>query len=281
VMAEREIAANTEIFHSYGESLTADQWIQTFGFVPEETSTSIQDDDDREQNWTPVMLTKQAVVHACHTVANSSYPTQVKEEMINCAGENVESPAWELPTDSRDRETDHIPDNLLVSTADESVLSDDLVTLCCIQFLPASAYEEIAGSKVDASVLEDYYLGKLVCQSLLQVVRDRQSEYTSLDKSRYVDLLGIPCEGTDDSTLLTELIEYRNQHAMKEDDATSIRRSIYGLTVRLEEKLSLQELRKEVLVLLTILDETDETDVISDAADDSVVTKRRRVDANG
>lgn len=272
--AERDIDANEEVVHSYGATLTASQCLQTFGFVPQETMQyaatrqGIKQDDATQSNYvppslTPAMLTNESIVKSCWKVIESDLPETLATIMHE---RHMEDESWTVRVDSK-RRFDSLPDHLVVS----GELSDDLVTLACLPFLPRCAYAEAIGSRLDQSILQDYYLGKLVGASLLLAIDSKLREYIPIPKSRDWEDLG---DCTDDQELLQKLLQSNKNGKMAENASTTRQRMMYGLTVRLEEKACLERLRQKVMDLMEGLD--DEVDDGLAMVGEEVTTKRQR-----
>jgi hypothetical protein len=253
MIAEREIALGEEILHSYGDDLTASQFLQTFGFVPRATmmnrcnSTAPEPSTNELTMHTlsPAILRKQEVMEGCFQVIEEmSLPTKLAASM---EAQNMEDEVWSVAVD-RSRQADFISDDLLIDAANP--LTDELVTLCCLPFLPQCAYQEAASGLLDRSILEDYFLGKLVCTSLLRIIETKLTGYETLVKGRTLK---------EDQRQLRELLK---QETSKKDgkcfgtlDWTTERRLQYGLTICVEEKMCLAALRRKVLQVLTNLDQ--------------------------
>jgi hypothetical protein len=237
MMAEHSVSAGEEILHSYGD-LTAGQCLQTFGFVPE---TAVQraasSSSASSTNFTPAILSKtEDILPACWEVIESDLPSQLAASMQE---QNMEDEIWTVKVD-RNRKTDFLPNELLISVDSDNMWTDELVTVTCLPFLPACAASEItARTLLDRSMLEDYYLCKLVCTAMLKAIDKKLKRYTSVQADEWP---------TDDQELLIELL------ASKQVDTPSSQRLMYGLTVRLEEKQSLATLRGEVIATLVGLD---------------------------
>ncbi|GAX13016.1 hypothetical protein FisN_2Hh501 [Fistulifera solaris] len=236
--AERDIPALVEIKHSYGTGLNARESLRTFGFVAmEDTLAALQ--GTVQAISTPVIVAKQDVLEACWNVIESSVPQQLAQSMQDM---DLEDEPWDMPRDYRNRNTDFLPDNIVITAEDP--LSDTLVTAASLSFLPLCAYQEARQSFLDASLLDDYFLGKLVSTSLLRVISDRMAAY----KSIYYE----GREFTDDHELLKLVL------ASKEPLSLQQRRLLYGLTVRIQEKESWNALRRNVCEVLTHLDDEEE-----------------------
>eukprot|EP00977_Amphora_coffeiformis_P020486 scaffold8306_cov171-Amphora_coffeaeformis.AAC.3 len=250
--AERPIAANQEILHSYGDHLTASQCLQTFGFVPTSRMHTIVNDDKPEgyRNLTPALLRKQDVLETCWNVIASDLPTRLAAAMTD-----MEDEAWIVKVDRR-RTADFISDDLIVDYS--TSMTDEIVTTACLAFLPVCAYREAAQALLSAEILDDFFLGTLVCTSLLQVLQAKLEQYRP-----------ITWEGTvyeDDAQLLRQLLLM----STADGGTTSLpqQRLMYGLTLRLEEKMCLHSLRRTVVETLSRLEE--------DLPEDMQATKKQK-----
>lgn len=271
--AERTIIKDEEMLHSYGESLTSAQLLQTFGFVTVDCE-SINETIDTETDGrvlTPASFQKiEHVLAACQATKESTYPKKLQEWMKS---ENMEEDEfWDvhnIPT--RGMEED-ISEDLLVTDANGGLLSNELITLLCLQFLPQTAYEEICpngqiAAWLDRSILEDYYLGKLVCHSLQEAIRNKINDYTpfQIHNSNSEDSYDSGLE-RDKRTIKMSLLRQESRYDQTKN------RALYGLAIRIEEMTSLRSLRKEVLEIMEWLDQGESMGVISPP------TKRHRVE---
>ena len=244
MIAERDVSEGEELTHSYGD-LTASQLLQTFGFVPIGRALAAE-----TQNITPAMISKRALVDACESVKKSSYP---KDLVATMEQYNIEGDTFELD-DAKGRNLLFLSDQFLITpSATGNYLSDEIVTLCCTQLLPNEVYYEIFGAEpkqlLGQEVLEDYYLGKLVLMAILTAYKNTLKKFRPLS-----GVPGVSVEETDDKAILQQLLSIE-----KHDNSTL--RAMYGITIRLEEKKGLEELRNEVITLISSLDEEgDEED---------------------
>ena len=222
MVAERSIAVDEEVVHSYGDALTSTQLLKTFGFVPKSRTRALVLQSADPATLSPVLLRKSDILQACWQVIDSELPQRLKESMQE---QDLEDEVWDLAVD-RSRDSMLISEDLLVDATNP--LSDELVTLACLPFLPKCAYSEARSSLLDASLLEDYYLGKLVCSALLKVLECKLNDY------------GETVE-TVDSLLSSEET-----------------RRVAAHTIRLEERASLDALRVAILHVLEQLDEDDD-----------------------
>ena len=238
MVAEREVVEGEEIFHSYDKDLTASQFLQTFGFVPQTAMEKALDPPSAPHSSsrviTPAILSQQIVLDACWAVIESNQAEKLAQSMQE---QGMEDEVWTVQVD-RARDTSFLPQDILVNL--EQPLPNELVTLACLPFLPACAYQEAARTLLDSSILGDYFLGKLTCSALLQAVQRKLECY-----------LPITFEGkirNSDAVLLKELLGSNEQVSQ---------RLLYGLTVRLEEKESLQASRRAIICILAGLDEEE------------------------
>ena len=270
--AERPISAGEEICHSYGDDLTSCQFLQTFGFVEQRTIEILAGHSEKQhtalRNPTPVLIPKQLVLEACWAVIESGLPQRLAKAMEEAG---MEDEVWTVQVD-RSRRAEFLPDHILVQRGGGesavSSLSDSLVTLACAPFLPSCAYREAAQALIGKEILEDYFLGHLVCTSLLSVIKQRLALYKPIVWN------GIPHEN--DQLLLQNLLCSATNDSKPGDNArghsVEKQRAIYGLALRLDEKATLDSLRRELLELLSNLDssgqESDENE------DDQGLSKR-------
>ncbi|KAL7581232.1 hypothetical protein ACA910_006010 [Epithemia clementina (nom. ined.)] len=311
MQAERPIRAGEEICHSYGNDLTASQCLQTFGFVersvleilahratPQDDDDDDDDDDAVEEeetaqndvpNPTPVLLPKQLVLEACWNVIESGLPERLAQAMKEAG---MQDDVWTVQID-RSRCAEFLPDQILVPRPGATFsnnnnigpqalvldsLSDELVTLACVPFLPLSEYREASQALIGKEILHDYFLGNLVCTSLLNAIKERLVLYKP-----------IVWNGTvrdDDRQLLQELLAASASASAATtadesyDSWLQRERCMYGLAVRLDEKASLQSLRKQVLQLLEDLDSTndeEDDDEQEEEGDETTPNKRYKM----
>jgi hypothetical protein len=244
MVSERDIDADEEILHSYGSHLTSDQVLQTFGFVPQYSIDFVSKDGGVvvEQHLSPASFSKEEIVQACKAVVQSNYVDNLRKAIDH--NTMSEDDVWELDVhDQALRDFSMIPDDLVVKSSEP--LSDELITLCCLFFLPADVYEEVSSggelSVLDRSILDDYFLGKLVCHAVLQAIRSKFGRYDCLQIPGIDDGM---CR--DDKTLLCHILQ----------NSVDKHRAVYGLTIRLEEKACLHALRSEILRISDMLDES-------------------------
>lgn len=220
--AERDIAATEEVYHSYGTNLTSAQVLKTFGFVPEE-SVQAAINGEMKDEISPAMLSKWEVMSACQAVAKSSFPSRLRSHMSSTADDEEER--WELKHDMTTRDLSSLPDEFLISGNEP--LSEELVTTISVLLLPEEVYSEFAKdgiTRLDMSVLDDFYLGKLACQCLAYAVAEKLATFVRLSIAGSED-------DNEDSTLLQRL-----------GGQPKFARAVYGLTIRLEEKRCLTTL---------------------------------------
>ncbi|GKY93360.1 hypothetical protein MPSEU_000303600 [Mayamaea pseudoterrestris] len=260
MVAERDILANTQLLHSYASTrgeMTAAETLSTYGFVSDER---IQQACEYDCNATlpitttmsSMLLSKRAVLDACRSVIASNVPMRLAAAI---KAQQLPDETWEVTVDEEhaiaDVGSDDDDDDYIVIQYDpcnpDTLWSDDLVTLTCLPFLPAGAADEVKDSLLDKSVLEDYFLGKLVCATMLRVIHERQTSYTNITyKGGDYD---------DDFKLLREL---QLVSTGSNERSQSQLRLQYALAVRIEEKITLDALRKEVMKVLASLDDDDD-----------------------
>lgn len=230
--AERDIEEDEEVCHSYGTKLTSMQVLQTFGFVPESSIDAAERIVRVGDHVTPAILTKLEVVSACQSVIASSFPAEVRTYMESSRSLKCEE-SWDLELDVSTRDLAFLPDDFVVSCV--CPLSEGLITLCCTLFLPPDVYSEFMASGatlLERNMLDDYYLGKLVCKAIDVAIASKVSTYSP------VTILGsgMPEQHHhDDFSLLREIRR-----------KPELQRALFGLTVRLEEKSCLAALRSDV-----------------------------------
>lgn len=272
MIAERHIDAGMEVWHSYshGMGLTAAEFLLTFGFVANDRIQHASSLGIHNQPSIPVsscLIKIQTIVEACWHVIDSGIATSLMESVKQL---HADDETWLLEIDTtRVRETlngadDHIavqydPDN------PDTLWSNQLVTIVCLQFLPTDAYDEAKDSLLDKSILEDYFLGKLACTAMLHAINVRKHAYRPI---QYKDR-----ERDDDAQLLKELEACRQ-------DGKADARLASGLTVRIEEKASLDALRRRVIHALAKFDDDDDDDgdvsSTSSASDNPRIDSKRR-----
>lgn len=269
MIAERPIKAGEEIFHAYGTELSPAQLLQTFGFVETGAAERAADNqwgdngaDDSHSNsqysTTPGTITAKSVLNACRSVINSSFSKELNDTMLRL---DIPDETWNLPSAERDiLSYGLISDDILVSS--DKPLSDDLVTLCCLLFLPDDVYDEWASEPClwSADVLKDYFLGKLALRALMKVIGAKMEEYTAIGASA----CGLHTSSTDgeqqngggnedpDVSLLRRLLSADSKDIINGSKRT---RAIYALTIRLEEKHCIRLLKKEAINILRSLDD--------------------------
>ena len=246
--AENDIKEGQEILHSYGDSLTAAQLLHTFGFVPSRLE-SYRLDPLQHAHLTPVVLQKHKhLLAACEAVKASIYPKSIRDFMETSISEGGDGEVWEVEAILNRPLSDHdAPDDWLISRDSGQALSDELITFVVLQFLPEEALEEILGSDgrilawLDRSILEDAYLGCLVFKALLQTMELKKTDY-------------VPLTGSNESldTLQGDIVMLEELENAEIKDLTTLRK-VWGLSVRVEEQLSLKALEDEIKCLMQSL----------------------------
>ncbi len=250
MVAERDIAAGEEIFHSYGDTLTAAQLLQTFGFVHSQAKI--------KNAFTPVVFNKFThLLGACNYIKKSDVPKKIQNWMISQSMVNDSDDIWDVgEISNRPLSDEDVPNDWLFSGNDgpTEILTDELITFLVLQYLPQDAYGEMVKADgrvsawLDRSILDDVFLGKLVCHTLFETIQRRKAEYIPINihRDRVPDPLSTePIE--DDNVLLENLLR------VKRPD-TSMLRAIYALRVRIEELFSLDAVMQATMRLSDDLD---------------------------
>jgi SET domain len=291
--------------HSYMEDRA---FMTTTTFTSTAAATSSQQEKSAHQTITPAMLSKiDLLLPACRRVALSDYPKQLIHRM-KTQGLNQDEiwnvrELFEQDDELTRRSMSHISNDLAVSSSSgggdqktnnrSSFLSEELITVLCAQFLPHHAYQDLfhnnnndttngtiatgntgGSSLLDASILEDYFLGNLVCQSLLVAIDEKLRSYQPVTTTTALLLPDTATTTTDDNmdqddngtttlldrdrTLLRQLLQIvgsTTKATTKTEAAAAAAlslnqlRAMYGLTVRIEELMCLIGLREEVLAI--------------------------------
>uniref|UniRef100_A0A7S3PX40 SET domain-containing protein n=1 Tax=Chaetoceros debilis TaxID=122233 RepID=A0A7S3PX40_9STRA len=296
--AERDILKEEEILHSYGDHLTSCQLLQTFGFVEDSLVQRAYSQSFASTNKyvlsngiTPAVLSREDVINACQIIVISNVPRDLEQHIMSTPSLEDEFDVWDLPekedVDARNESEvrRQISEDILVNYDD--VMSDELITLCCAQFLPSEAYEEIieegeehTDDKGDdekvaeinitilsKDVLGDYFLGNLIAFAIQVALKKKIEAYVEIELPRIValescssDVKGLTRNGNSpidirmehDCARLKELYMFRNSNDAKEEDPSSIAalsHAIYGLAIRVEEIACLQQLHEECSTL--------------------------------
>lgn len=280
MIAERPIEISENVVHSYGDTLSSAQLLQTFGFVPyshtklilcEEENNNLK--KENVQHLTPVCLHKSDhLARACLMVKNSNYPKQLRGQISSDDVEDGDDEVWFVEDIPNRLMKDAMPDEFMVSMNDKQngyLFSEDMITLLAIQFLPEDAFIEIFSdgddssttiARLDRSILtDDPYLGLLVCHSLLTAISTRSDEYISHNQNK--------SSGKSSRSSTVDVETTKSQLAsMKQDEAATlnrllstspstkqIEREIYGRTIRVEEMINLHALCKEIESLVSSL----------------------------
>jgi hypothetical protein len=246
MIADRDIARGEQVFHSYGNGLSSAQVLQTFGFVPDASicraatwnkisGMSREEKDDGVV--TPAILSRNDIVEACRQMVITGYPLHVQEHVKkHFPGEET----WNILS-IRDC-IFHLVSNDLPVEYSDTPLSNELVTVCTLLLLPSEVYQDFmkdSPSLLDLSILQDYFLGKLVYRTILTTIDNRKKKY-----------------GND---ICSDANELRQLYLNNEEEKTpSDLRCMYGLTIRIEEMACLEMLRKQVLELMDSLDDNDD-----------------------
>ena len=323
MVAEREIAMGEEIFHSYGSNMTSAQLLQTFGFVSRKHSSdavaaAASDPPKGSQTATPVGLrAKDHLIAAARSLKASTFPDSVMDHIRTKKGqstvrdseeendeEDEDDCFWEV-CDIPDRPDMASDDEFLVSASQAHdtnggfLLTEDTVTLMAAQFLPGDAFDEIFPSgddapntvRLDRSILiDDYFLGMLVCKSLLVALFLKARDYCDDEgkanaKDESAEFIAKAISGAapagfvgrylssllkNETARIRELLETVNDVKGATATTTMVRvrteREIYGRTIRTEELTNLSTFCKEIEDLMATLSlgEGGENESVSD-----------------
>jgi SET domain len=264
IRAAAIISPDTEILHSYGDHLSTYQFLLSFGFVPwNRVQRAMTLNNSVEPFEGSVVISKQDIWESCWHVIESGLPQKLSTIIDQLC---LEDETWEVVVD-RSRTANSVPndieirlswksDNGTVRLASESLLCDELVTAACIPFLPTCAYAEIAfGSLLDHTVLQDYFLGQLVGAALVRTIQQRFLSYKPIPLSTSDRVLSIfkntvnETLPNDDFSLLQYIATVLSNNIEDSGVCTCNRgicRLAYGLTIRIEEKTTLEALLKLV-----------------------------------
>ena len=283
--AERDISKDEEILHSYGNDLTSGQLLQTFGFVESmqvkratQNSYPSTDESDNVKDITPAVLSRQSIIDACVHIASSGLPQELEDKMDSIP--ELDFDVWDMPStgelDARNQNViqKQFSDALIINNSDSRLLSEEIITLCCAQFLPDEAYDEICESSeghsegknvktlalLSPDILEDFFLGSLVLRAIDFAIGRRLSEYKKIELPGYEipDGKDVDIDVYRDRCLLKAFVIKMEEESSKGDDqqvmsTSEMMHAIYGLTIRIEEKTCLLKLKKECGKLLKSL----------------------------
>jgi SET domain len=291
IRATDNISPDTEILHSYGDPISSHQFLLSFGFVPwNRVQLAISLNHSVESFEGSIVISKQEVWDSCWYVIETGLPFKLATIIEQSC---LEDETWEVVVD-RSRTASSVPndieihmslvvDNGAIKYSPESLLCDELVTAACVPFLPSCAYAEIAiGSFLDHTVLQDYFLGQLVGAALIRTIQQRLLSYKLIPFSTVQQLLPISKNSvesvvlTDDISLLKTIETFLSSN----DNSSSftynhdVYRLAYGLTIRIEEKTTLEALLKLVSFELDNLDGEDGSNLVRFIFDDDKHSKR-------
>jgi hypothetical protein len=290
MVAERPLVAGEDVMHSYGDSLTSAQLLQTFGFVPRSHTEKVLKSSGSVTT-TPTSLHKiDHVIRASLIMKSSSFPKELQENILGTYRKKIkrqdnadatalhidDDKVWQVEDIPDRRMADSISEEFLLSVADSGrLLRDDLITLCVVQFLPEEAFDDVfsderSSTRLDRSILEDdNYLGMLVCHTILTAISIKADEYaaplvigsTSSGKKRPASgVIGFPTsKAVEVSTNKIESTINDDRkilsHMMtKAAWSQQEERETYGRTIRVEELSNLLALTLEIQQLVDILD---------------------------
>jgi hypothetical protein len=263
--AERDVKKDEEILHSYGNGLTSCQLLQTFGFVESylvDRAIRGAFPGNIENDVTPVILSKEMLIQACAHISLSKIPQNLEKQITTCPELlQQDFDTWELPSapSLMDRNSNavkkKIPDEIIVNFTHP--LSDDLITLCSLQFLPDEAFDEICEvhdngdstlTMLSSDILEDFFLGSLVLRAIQHAIQIRLSDYPAVKSP---SVIALDDGALDDATLLKVLTSDATNKGLQ--PSKEVIHGIYGLTLRIEEKACLNQLQESCLELLKSL----------------------------
>ena len=298
-------------------ALNSAQLLRTFGFVDVGGSARILsdyyrgtmgeivvrgDDDDVAlpppttllENATPAVLSKGELCRSCEVLANSSYPLELRVLMDESGLSDEGWEHWHMPTSEEMRSRG----DSLTSFSDEIVvpfdgtLSDELISVCCLHFLPQDAIDELLGeeSTIDDDggdknrprnllfgheALEDYFLGKLVLRAIVNALDLKLNSYkvSSSDillgfvqheqARQFLDLLGgLYLSGYQsgmsfiwgESGIGDAIVLSKLKPSTDGGLTDLVQKFSCGMVISLEERACLLELKKKALEIIDHLD---------------------------
>ena len=249
MIAERSIAADCEILHSYGDSLTSGQLLQTFGFVPDkhiEDAIEIPGPIVFLPCCTYPSLSKtKDILPACEKVAKSIYVEELRALMLS---KKMDDESWDVSSLSA-RDLSNIPEQIMIiSEHGRLTVPEELITLVVCQLLPEEAYDAVKSDKdllMDISILDDYFLGNLFCRVVLEIVKRKSERYNSED---------LKFDSQKNDNLLSAVTStLKSVHQSQESSLDSLRQK-WGTVIKAQELQVLEVLRKQVLDLVACLE---------------------------
>ena len=263
-------------------SFTSAQTLQTFGFVDFNQTIIIDYFLESNNNptsrvlgntITPAVISKCDVCKSCLELSQSTYVTELSDFMQHSGLLDEGWEYWTLPSPStkgskRSTALQHIPDELVIPF--EGPLTDQLITLCCFHFLPDEILDDLLQDDqtllLNKEVLEDYFLGKIVLQAIENAIKAKLMTYEV--KVNYLDLKEE--NNVVNTRVLSEFFDAKDQDTAsvcwgknsvtdasglsklmsRTEKSPWIHKFMYGITVSLEERACLAELRKEVCDLM-------------------------------
>jgi hypothetical protein len=199
---------------------------------------------------------------------------------------------WEIPqmNDSRSKLLALYSEELVIPFG--GTIPDELISICCVHLLSEEVLCDLVDEPIKgggpttalllgSEVLEDYFLGKIVLQAILNVLKEKFTTYqvcsTDLLNSgsseqqdhtrkflKFIDDVyssqqqsdnKAPCywgkNAIDDVNALLKLVTCEGG----EDVADLIQKFKYGMIISLEERKCLIELKKKVLDMIVNLDD--------------------------
>eukprot|EP00804_Cyclotella_cryptica_P014883 CCRYP_019673-RA/>CCRYP_019673-RA protein AED:0.32 eAED:0.32 QI:0/-1/0/1/-1/1/1/0/680 len=319
VDGEDEDEINRSKLNANLSSLTSAQLLQTFGFVDvkgaierlshclkEDKSLSTVNGSQPQTNLTPAIITKDEICQTCKDVSMSSYPNSLRRSMEEDGLVDDGWEYWDLPlmkdestegsntATSRHTSLNGLPNDVIIPY--ENPLSDELITLFSLNFLPKEAIDDLfcSSSRNDnqqensilltEEVLDDYFLGKLVLHSMIQLVNKKLERYQVCFNDEPVEcrtnmngtldiflefMRGMYKESAVDKAFSWGKSEAKDLNVLStlvaagsnssQDDVTLhdlIKKFTYGMTISSEERCCLLQLKRVALDKLLQIDES-------------------------
>jgi len=301
-------ACREEVAKEESSSLNSAQLLQTFGFVDvneagkrilgyyRKNDGAIGNNNQGGHhfanlcnNITPAILTKKEISRACKRLASSSYPDALRKfmdqsGMVDDGWEHWEISKLDEDSGSRWESLKRFSEELVIPFGGS--LSNELVTVCCMHFLPDDAIGELLDESttevvlLGKEVLEDYFLGKLVLRAIVDALKEKLNTYrvssahlpTDIKRPRqtreFLDFLGgfyrSECDSQKSELFYWGVNEVVDANVMSNimtchegKFAGILQKFKYGMLISLEERACLLELRKKALGLLVQIDGED------------------------
>eukprot|EP00978_Attheya_sp_CCMP212_P043082 scaffold274831_cov31-Attheya_sp.AAC.1 len=172
---------------------------------------------EKAHNLSPALLSQALIQEACSSVIQSKYPSTVRHRMkikhnlnVNAISsdddEEESDPVWELDLNGPLRNVSSVVPNDTITISfsadmETGVWSEELITLCSLYLLPQDEFDAFMSdepSLLDKSMLDDYYLGMLVCKVILVAIENKFKTYQSI---HWDETTGIKTSLLDDSEM--------------------------------------------------------------------------------